>query len=491
MLRLLRKKETAKKAIFWILITVTTLAFVLWGAGAYKEKNKTPNFAGMIFKHRVSYREYQKARLACANNARLRFGDYYSKIEAYLNLDYQAWVRLILLDYAKKERIKVSDKEVVEQIASIPFFVKGGRFSNEIYKTVVRRYLNVQPRDFEEQVRADIIINKIYEMAGKDVKVNDDELRQAYQNEFEETGIDYIKVSPEEFKQKVTVSDDEIKGYYEKNKDYFKRPQTVKVEHIGIPYAPDASSNAKQQAFDKLRFSYQRIKNAKDLKSVAQEPLVYKQTGFFSSDEPIEGIGFSANFSLYAFSLKENETSPIIQTPEGAYVLRVIEKKLPYIMAFNDVKEKIKAAIIEDKSLQEAKDKIQEYKNRCDAESKLDPAFDLKKAATLLGVEVKSSGLFKRSGRIADINDSKAIIDEAFKLKPKQISGIIAVPQGYFVIEQEKLVNIDEARFKAEKEAYSKKVLDQKKQEKINAFIEELIKKSGIKDYIGATNTEE
>lgn len=491
MLRLLRKKETAKKAIFWVLIAVTVLAFTLWGAGAYKEKNKTPNFAGMIFKHRVSYREYQKARLACANSARLRFGDYYSKIEAYLNLDYQAWVRLILLDYAKKERIKISDKEVVEQIASIPFFVKGGRFNNEIYKTVVRRYLNVQPRDFEEQVRADIMINKIYEKASKDVKAGEDEVRQAYQNEFEEAGINYIKVSPEEFKQKIAVSDDEAEGYYEKNKDYFKRPQTVKVEYIGIPYAPEANNEAKQQEFEKLRYSYQRIKNAKDLKSLVQEPLIYKQTGFFSSDEPIEAIGFSANFSLYAFSLKENETSPIIQTPQGAYVLRVLEKKQPYILGFNEVKEKIKTALIEGKSLQEAKNKIQEYKNRIDTESKNDPAFDLKKAAALLGAEVKSSGLFKRSGRIADINDSKAIIDEAFKLKPKQISGIIATPQGYFIIEQDKFANIDEAKFKAEKEAYSKKILDQKKQEKINAFIEELIKKSGLRDYIGAENTEE
>ena len=491
MLKVLRKKERAKKIIFWILVIGSVLAFVLWGTGIYRQSSKLPTYAGVIFKRKVPFSEYRNARASCLMNVRLRFGENYEKILPYINIDNQTWIRLILLEYAKKSQIKASDKEVIEAIAANPLFFKDNAFNNETYKRIIRYYLNTQPRDFEEQTRQDLIIKKLYEQLTKDISVTGEELQEAYKKEFEEAGINYIKLSADDLKKELAVTDDEIKDYFEKNLNQFKRPQTVKIEYIGMVYPPNATDEDRRKIFDQVGYSYPQIKNSKELKPLAKEPFIYKETGFFAADEPIPGIGFQSVFNLQAFSLKEKETSPVIQAPTGVYVLRVIQKKEPYMPGLEEVKEGVRNYLLTNKAREETKKRIQDYKNRIEENIKNDSSFNLKKAAELLGLQMKSPPLFTRQNPPPEFAVSKELIDAAFGLKPNQISNAIETRVGYFLIEQAQFKGIDTGKFEKEKEAYLQKVLEQKKESFLNNLINDLMVKSELKNYIGSSQAQE
>src|SRR4030042_1529955 len=130
MLKILRKKKTAKK-IWIILIILIVPAFVFWGFGSYIRSKQEASYAGIILGRRITFLEYKDALGAVRNQAVIQFGDNLSEIEKNLNLQSQAWEGLILLTEAKRRRISASDAEVIQPIQGYPFFQRK--------KTVIHR----------------------------------------------------------------------------------------------------------------------------------------------------------------------------------------------------------------------------------------------------------------------------------------------------------------------------------------------------------------
>ena len=96
MLKALRKKEVAKK-ILYVLAAIIIPAFVLWGSGSLIRDRSKSNYAGEIFGKRISFDQYRDSLLAVKNLAIIKFGENFFKIQGFLNLEGEAWDRLILL----------------------------------------------------------------------------------------------------------------------------------------------------------------------------------------------------------------------------------------------------------------------------------------------------------------------------------------------------------------------------------------------------------
>lgn len=481
MLKVLRKKERAKKIIFWAIIAVMVFAFVLWGAEAYRQKSGA-DYAGIIFGRKVSIPEFRRIYVSCLNEVRLRLGEDYHKLLPLINLNNQAWMKLALLHHAKKLKITAANPEVVRAITANPLFFREEKFNQDTYEKIVRYYFNSSPRAFEEQTRDSLIIKKLYEELTKKVTISDEELLNAYKQEFESLSINYIQLKHEDFTAQVNTEDNELKDYYQKNAIQFKIPPAVKVEYAGREYPENAQEEDKIKIFDEVKALYPKLKSTAQLKDIAQANITYQQTDFFSFYEPIEKIE-SFEFNKWAFQLREKQTSPIIQTPKGVYVLRVMQKRDSYIPDFQEVKEKVIEALKTDKAKEAAKKQIQEYKNKIDEYIKNNPKANLKEAAKPLGLEVKTTAQFKRGKALKDSDLNQQIQNTAFTLKPGQISDALEADFAYFLIEQEKLVGIDEEKFKEEKETYGKDLLEKKKEAIFNNTLQELMAKAGLRDY--------
>ncbi|MDD2689462.1 MAG: SurA N-terminal domain-containing protein, partial [Candidatus Omnitrophica bacterium] len=270
MLKNLRKKKTAKK--IWIILAFLVLPpFVLWGSGSLMRSKTQADFKGKIFGKTISYLEYRDALDAVKNSGIMQFGDKFSEIEKHLNLESQAWDRLILLHEAKKRKIDATDREVIGLIESYPFFQRKGAFDNRIYSELLQYVFHTKPRVFEEQTRQNLMLSKLYEDETKNITVSEKEAKDEYRKLNEQISIDYIAGIPLELTKDLAPSEQEVKDYFAKDPLQFKQPLSFNVEYLTI----DNESKMKDVIL--------RINKKEEFSKIAKETgLSLKETGLFT-----------------------------------------------------------------------------------------------------------------------------------------------------------------------------------------------------------------
>ncbi len=470
MLKQLRNKKTAKK--IWIVLAILILpAFVFWGLGsAVKSRDKNqPSFMGKIFDRPISFSEYKDAYEATRNQAIMQLGENFSQMQQYLNLDNQAWQRLTLLAEAKKRRISASDQEIVELIASYPFFQRQGKFDDRIYEETIKYVFHTQSRIFEEQARQNIILSKLFQQLTGSLAVNPEEVKQEYRKANDQVSINYIAALPSDFENKeAQTSEDALKQYYETNKLEFKQPLTFNLEYIA------------SQSQDKIQSLLPHI-NKKDYfnKIVKDAGLTLKETGYFSETAPIPGIGWAPQVLELLAKSQSGEFLPIISVDKNFYLLKVKERKEPYIPEFSQIKEKAKEAYIKNQSRKIAKAKIQECLAELKKLSSSKPRpIDFSSQAKASGLKSGSSGLFKYGSYIEGVGSSDIFWQEAQRLKDEELSPVIEQPSGFYIMGVKSRQPFDENKFKAEASDFTQRLLLNKQQHEFELFLEGLLKKT-------------
>jgi len=130
---------------------------------------------------------------------------------------------------------------------------------------------------------------------------------------------------------KVTVSDDEIKKFYDDNPSKFEQPETVRASHILLsmrdPETNKELTDEKKAA--KRKLAEDLLKRAKAGEDFAKLAKQYSEDPG-SKDKGGEYI-FARNqmvheFESAAFALKTNEVSDIVTTQFGYHIIKLSEK---------------------------------------------------------------------------------------------------------------------------------------------------------------------
>ncbi len=493
MLKKLRNKKTAKK--IWIILAILILpAFLLWGSGSTirdKEKTKQLSVVGKISGRNVEFEQYQDAIEATRAQAIMQFGEKFSEIQRYINLESQAWDRLVLLSEAKKRRIYANDNEVIELIQSYPFLQRTGKFDEKTYADMLRYVFRAQPRIFEEQTRQNIILSKLFDELTKNIKVSDDEVKKEYTKINEQISVYYIAAIPFDFIDKdAPIDEKEIKDYFSENALQYKQPLSYNLEYI--------SADSKDK-IESLRASL-NDKEALD-KSLKEMGLTVKETGLFPETAPIPGIGFYAQIVNSLSKIKVGEYLSPTQIEKNYYLFKLKERIEARVPELAQIKDKVKNNLLQSKAEITAKNKIEECLEKLkkgtppdtsrdnnakiDAETKQQvlpgeilPEFE--KAASLFGLKTSSTEPFKHGSYIEKIGASDMFWEKITELKENETSGIIKLPSGFYIIKLKSRVPLDENKFKEEKPELMKQFEMRKKQEYFSKHIEELKKDSQL-----------
>ncbi len=156
----------------------------------------------------------------------------------------------------------------------------------------------------------------------------------------------YLKKKVDEQAQ---VTDDELKKFYDQNKDKFKSGDEIKASHILMKdekTAQDVLAQVKAGGnFEELAKKY----------SIDSAAIKGGDLGWFGKGSMIP------EFEKAAFGLKEGQTSGIVKTKFGYHIIKVTGKRAAGTRAFADVKDQIKAAILPSKQqevFQKLKDEL-------------------------------------------------------------------------------------------------------------------------------------
>ena len=154
-------------------------------------------------------------------------------------------------------------------------------------------------------------------------------------------GMAIQQLLDKEVYQKVQITDEESKTFYDTNPQLFQQPERVKASHILIKVDDGASEEKKAEARKKIKEIQQKVQKGEDFAALAK---TYSEgpSGPKGGDLGSFGRGQMVKpFEDAAFSLKPNETSDIVETRFGYHLIKVVEKQPAKKIAYADAKDRI------------------------------------------------------------------------------------------------------------------------------------------------------
>ena len=145
----------------------------------------------------------------------------------------------------------------------------------------------------------------------------------------------------QEVTEKVKISDEESKQYYDTHPEFFKQPEQVNASHILIKVDENASEAQKAEARKKIQEVQQKLKKGEDFatlaKTYSEGPSAPKggNLGYFRRGQMVKP------FEDAAFKLKPGETSDIVETRFGYHLIKVVDKQPEKTLAYAEIKDRL------------------------------------------------------------------------------------------------------------------------------------------------------
>jgi len=470
MLKVLRRKGV-NKAILWGVAIVIILSFGVFGT-AYRLDNSV-NSAGVLYGHNVSIKDFQQAYLDARDQAIRLYGDEFFKKGSRLDLEQEAWDRLILLKEAQKRNIRVSDQDVVAAIASIPFFQRNGQFDQTLYEEIVQdpRVFDRSTHDFEEGIRKQLIIQKLVGAVAPEIALNDTQLKKEYQKLNEKITLQYVLFNASDFAKNSSASDDEIKAFYEQHQDQFRTAPTIVLNYVQTKDKALADTLSKE------------LTPHSDFAAVAKKlKLEVKTSSAFTQDQPILTFASNPDNIQRFFAMKPGEYSPALEAPDGWQIVQLKEKKDSTLSALQDIKAQVKNAVLLQKGFTLAQPQADKALKALTEALKTK---DFKTAATGLGLNPQETPAFGRKDYVANTGLIQEFQQEADALNAdKRLSGVFSTSQGPAIIYLEKMEKPDDGQFESDKENFRQMFNAERRNEILIAFMSQLRAKAGLQSKI-------
>lgn len=473
-LAILRSKKFAKRILIAILILIIP-AFILWGVGSLSNK---PAPIGKIYGKTVTADDFVKSRQGTMIQILLTYFSDYNAMNNILRnrpmINFMSWERLILLDAAEKQKIKVSNKDVMAFLGSHPLFQRNGAFNKESYASLLKNpAISMAPREFEELVRENLEVGILRQEILGDVSVTDEDLLKGYKMNNDKVKLSLLVINKDPFLDDITVTSEEVRAAYDNNKERFFVPEKVDVEYIEIPYDNPAELEVITGQLEAL---YPEISGSVlTFESIAKrENLRYGRTGPFSRDDVVPGITFFQAFQDVAFSLREGQIGPpIFSSPDkgAAYVIRKSGHIPPRPLEFEEVEVDLNRALLDAKAIELARGLTNEVYTRLSEKSST-----LEKEAEADGISIRSEGPVMAEEYIENIGPARELVYRSLEAGQGNLIEPLIFQNGVIITRVDEIVPADETAFAEKKEDFRNNITRNKQMQVMDAWFKERAK---------------
>lgn len=139
----------------------------------------------------------------------------------------------------------------------------------------------------------------------------------------------------------VEFSDEDLKRYYEENREKFKEPERLKARLIVVNVDP-TDVNGTKKAREKINEAYEKVADGEDFADVAAK-YSHDMTRIMGGDLGYLHAGMlDSRLEEKLHQLKPNEVSEIVDTEIGFSFIKLEEKKPARQLSYDMVKVKLK-----------------------------------------------------------------------------------------------------------------------------------------------------
>lgn len=371
--------------------------------------------------------------------------------------------RLLLTQASKKSGYLVSDATVVKLIREVPAFQEDGKFSQSRYEQMLRQ-IGEDPASYPVKAKQELAYSMMIAGLGQSAFVTRVELDRLASLEAQRRDIHYAVVPAARFLSEATVTDADIKKFYDANSKRFTTAEVVAIDYITLKRddfqakvtvseedmqsryeekVKDVAANEQRQAqhilitvddktkdaaaLKKIQDIEKRARAGEDFGKLAKE--FSQDTGSVANggDLGLAGRGqFDPAFEKTLFSLAQGEVSAPVRSQYGYHLIKLNKVQAEEAPGFASLRSQLEQEV----RLAKAEELYAEQVEKLDAA--VYESSDLKEPSASFGLAVASTGLFAQTGGTG-IAAQRKIVDTAFSddlLKDGKNSQAISLDDG-------------------------------------------------------------
>ena len=358
-----------KRLLQFVLALVIVPPFALWGIDSYQRGGVRAGDVADVDGQKISEQEFSEAMRQQQDRLRSMLGkDFdpamFDSVAIRMELLEGMISQRLLMQHAVRNHLNVSNETLIETTMSIPAFQVDGKFSRELYDTMLRNE-RMSPDTFDAALRRDLLVQQLSGavadsgLASKaaarqfallraqqreiaehrvqadaqlvQVRITPEAVRAFYESNParflvpEELQVEYVVLSTDALLASEKIGPEEIKAYYESNISKYGEPEQRRASHILIATKSSAGESEKAKA---------RERAAQILAQVRKSPESFAELAKKSSDDPGSAsqggdLGFFARgmmvrpFEDAAFRLKPNQISDLVESDFGFHIIKI------------------------------------------------------------------------------------------------------------------------------------------------------------------------
>lgn len=363
--------------------------------------------------------------------------------------------REVLLMEAERFGLYPDEQEVAEWMQlQMPFLFPEGVFvGTSVYARYVRQSFKLGIPEFEQRLAQSMAVDtRLKRLVTSDILVTTTELEEVYRARHEQASIEYIKVLAADFTRQVRVTDEELREAYEGEKAQHRIPEqrTVKLllvddSSLPVPEVPEsrlrqyyAQNRATYRASRQARASHilfmtdmespdeeddgqkakaeevlKKIRDGADFARMAKEHSEDTNAadggdlGLFSAGE------YPAEFEQAAFKLEPDAVSDVVKSGAGYHIIKLYEKVPARTMPFDEVRDELLATLRQE-TMQ--RDRF-ELTDRVSAAAR-EAGTDLEEVGRQFDLEVRTLPPFSINEPPAEFAGDQAFLNALFDNEP-------------------------------------------------------------------------
>ncbi len=516
MLKAMRRNVKALSLSLWLVVfSFIFFIFYSWGTGGRLIRENI-NFIATVGKQEITIEEYKSNLFQTLQRlSRTQSGRLSRSMIIGMGLPEQVLQGLIsdrvVLLLAQKLNLVATDEEVREKIINSPEFQRDGKFIGfEEYKRLLA-YNRIDLKDFEDMKRIEVLKDKFVKVLTASATISEKDVLDYYKREREKIDIEYVIVDFSKIQLDREPSMDEIKSWFQKNKESFKIPEKRKGEYVlldldKIKGEVEVTESEIRDYWQENQFFFQtpekrrvsRIylkfgeKEKEKALSNANQIIEKVKTGEsfedlakkFSQDEKAQeggdwGFDYMANFTSEEMEriqkLNLNEVSEPIVLKDSISILKVTELIPAEVKPLEEVSSQIKEMLIYDKAQRLAQKRGEDISKEAKKRK------SLSELAKIRGLEIKSTPYLAVGDSLPE-DPSGSITQNLFQLELKKVSEPFTTFKGVCVLQLSGIQNSRDAKFEEVegkvKEGYLKFLKKEKAKEIASAIKSSLSFKS-------------
>ena len=228
-------RENLSTWVVGLLVVLVAIPLVFMGLGDYQTPSNTYVIKindQNITNSKIEQEVYQYKQALSKNYGGSIPSVYTDEFIKKITVEYI--IRTTLIDQMSRDfGLVFHNQSILDDLYNTNAFKDNGVFSNDLYKSQLFR-LNVTPEIYESYVYQKGISEQLKQSITDTSILTKNEILDLTSNRFQERVINFKILSRSKVENNITISEDNLLGYYDSNKDNFREPEHAFFRFIEI-----------------------------------------------------------------------------------------------------------------------------------------------------------------------------------------------------------------------------------------------------------------